>query len=184
LGTYEIDIIIDGITPCLFDVKRNKYVDTTYEIVKRIDKRTAEVMQKYEKWKFDWSDSELLDCTIYALYVEGSTKTQGLIACRSKKNYVEVVLAESNPLNVGETGLYHGVGAHLFALACKKSFNEGNEGYVYFVSKTSLVEHYVKNLHAKVLFDRNLAIETEAATYLVNKYDEKARDKYGEEQYL
>jgi hypothetical protein len=42
-----------------------------------------------------------------------------------------------------------------------------------------LVEHYVKSLHAKVLFDRTLAIETEAATYLVNVYDEKARDKYG-----
>jgi hypothetical protein len=179
LGTYEIDVIIDGITPCLFDVKGNKFVDTTYKIIEKIDKHTAEVMQKYEKWKFDWSDSELSDCTIYALYVEGNIKTQGLIACRSEKNFVEVVLAESNPLNVGEEGLYQGVGAHLFALACKKSFNEGNEGYVSFVSKTGLVEHYVKSLHAKVLFDRTLAIETEAATYLVNVYDEKARDKYG-----
>jgi hypothetical protein len=181
LGTYEIDIIIDSITPCLFDVKGNKYVDTTYKIVKGIDKRTADVMQKYEKWKFDWSDSGLADCTIYALYAEGSAKTQGLIACRSEKNYVEVVLAESNPLNVGEKGLYHGVGAHLFALACKKSFNEGNEGYVSFISKTGLVEHYIKSLHAKVLFNRNLVIETEAATYLVGVYDERARDKYDKE---
>jgi hypothetical protein len=141
-------------------------------------------MQKYEGWKFDWSSPDLAGCTIYALYAVGSRQVQGLIACKNENNFVEVVLAESNPKNVGKTGKYHGVGAHLFAIACQRSFEAGFEGFVSFISKTDLVEHYVNALHAKVLFDRNMVLETEAATYLVTQYKEKARDKNGEKRYL
>jgi hypothetical protein len=40
LNKYEIDIIIDKVTPCLWDVKENKYVDTTYEVKENIDKKS------------------------------------------------------------------------------------------------------------------------------------------------
>lgn len=186
MKNYEIEIIIDEITPCLLDSKDNAYVDTNYEIIKPISHEVAAQMQKYEKWKFDWSDQDLQDCSIYALYVDGSSITQGLIACREYKNkgntlgYIEVALAESNPKNVGENGRYKGVGAHLFSIASKLSFDLGYEGYVMFISKTDLVEHYIKTLKAEVLFDRTMQLTSSASKYLVEMYDRKARDIYDE----
>lgn len=182
-----INIIIDEITPCLKDNKNNTYVDTNYEIIKPISKVTARQMQKYEGWQFDWSDRELANCIIYALYVENSKSTQGLIACKEYKNrgnvkgYIEVVLAEANPKNVGENGIYKGVGAHLFALASKLSFDLGYEGYVMFMSKTDLVQHYSETLHAELLYERIMQLDTRASEYLVSVYDKKARDKHEEE---
>lgn len=181
---YETEIIIDEITPCLKDSHTNAYVDTDYEKIGHISSLTALQMQKYEKWKFDWSDSDLDDCAIYALYVKDTKQTQGLIACREYKNqnqtrgYIEVALAEANPKNVGLEGRYKGVGAHLFSIASRLSLDLGYDGYVTFVSKTDLVQHYIDELHAEVLFGSNMQLGTEASERLVKIYDKKARDMY------
>lgn len=180
---YELEIVIDEMTPCLLDHKSGTYVDTTYELVNSISPKTAMDMQKYEGWKFNWSDEELNDCAIYALYAENSKVTQGLIACREYKDkgdvkgYIEIALAEANPRNVGEHGRYKGIGAHLFAIACQLSIDCGYDGYVTFISKTGLIEHYIKTMHANVLFDRHMELTPEAAKFLIDTYYEKARDK-------
>ena len=143
-------------------------------------------MQKFEKWKFDWSNSDLDDCSIYALYVKGTKQTQGLIACREYKNqnnvkgYIEVVLAEANPKNVGLRGRYKGVGAHLFSIASRLSFDLGYDGYVTFVSKTDLIQHYIDELHAEVLFGSNMQLNSEASRRLLEIYDKKVEEMYGE----
>ena len=179
---YEIEIIIDEITPCLKDSSIDEYVDTDYEKIEHISSSTASQMKKYEKWKFDWSDTDLDDCSIYALYVKGTKQTQGLIACREFKNhnqtkgYIEVVLAEANPKNVGSEGRYKGVGAHLFSIASRLSLNSGYDGYVTFVSKTDLIQHYIDKLHAEVLFGSTMQLDTEAFKRLVRIYDQKARN--------
>ena len=179
---YEIKIIIDEITPCLKDNQSNTYVDTDYEIIDHISSSTALHMRKYEKWEFDWSDPDLDDCSIYALFVKGTKQTQGLIACREYKNqkqtkgYIEVALAEANPKNVGKDGKYKGVGAHLFSIASRLSLDLGYDGYVTFISKTNLVQHYIDELHAEVLFGSNMQLGTEASKRLVEIYDKKARD--------
>jgi hypothetical protein len=46
---------------------------------------------------------------------------------------------EAAPHNVGKMGKYKGVGAHLFAIACKLSWDAGNEGYVQFTAKTDMI---------------------------------------------
>lgn len=181
---YEIEIVIDEITPCLKDSTNGAYVDTNYEIIKTISSRTALEMQKYENWKFNWSDPDLQDCIIYALYVVGSKVTQGLIACREYKDfgetkgYIEVALAEANPKNVGNDGRYKGVGAHLFSIAGRLSYELGYDGIVTFISKSDLVDHYINTLHAEVLFDRNMQLTTEASKFLMDIYDKKARDMH------
>lgn len=181
---YEIEIIIDEITPCLKDNKNNTYVDTDYEKIEHISSSAASQMQKFEKWKFDWSASNLDDCFIFALYVKGTKQTQGIIACREYKNqnkvkgYIEVALAEANPRNVGVEGRYKGVGAHLFSIASRLSFDLGYDGYVTFTSKTDLIQHYIDELHAEVLFGSNMQLNTEASKRLVEIYDKKARDMY------
>jgi len=179
---YEIEMLIDEITPCLRDNQNNTYIDTEYETIEHISSKAASMMRKYEKWNFDWSDPDLDDCSIYALYVKGSKQTQGLIACREYKDqnqtkgYIEVVLAEANPKNVGKDGKYKGVGAHLFSIASKLSLDLGYDGYVTFISKTDLVQHYIEELHAKVLFGANMQLDPEASKRLVEIYNKKARD--------
>lgn len=79
------------------------------------------------------------------------------IVCREYKNtakvggYIEIALVEANPRNVGEKGRYKGVGAHLFAIASQI-------------------------LHANVLHDRIMQLDTEASQFLVGEYAKKARD--------
>lgn len=181
-----IEIIIDGITPCLKDNKSGAYVDTSYEEIGHMSSMTALQMQKYEKWKFDWSSADLDDCSIYALYVKGTKQTQGLLACREYKNqkqtkgYIEVVLAEANPKNVGKEGNYKGVGAHLFSIASRLSFDKGYDGYVTFTSKTNLVQHYIDELQAEVLFGTKMQLNTEASKRLVEIYDRKVEDMHNE----
>lgn len=181
----EIDILIDEVTPCLRDTQDNIFVDTHYEKIKPISQVTAQRMQTYEHWKFDWSAKDIQDCTIYALYADNSKSTQGLIACREYKNtknikgYIEVMLVESNPRNVGENAKYKGVGAHLFAIACKQSYEAGYDGIVVFYSKTELVKYYRETLHATVLFDRYMQLDTEASRILVQAYERKAAEMNG-----
>lgn len=182
---YDIEIEADETTPCLKKLD-GTYVDTYYQIIKKISSQTAMEMIKYEKWKFDWSDADLADCTIYALYAEDSKSTQGLIACREYKNqgevkgYIEVALVEANPKNIGKNGKYKGVGAHLFAIACEKSFELGYDGYVVFRSKSGLVSYYEQTLQAVELYDRYMQLDTSAAKRLVDIYQQKARDGHDE----
>ena len=77
---------------------------------------------------------------------------------------------EAAPFNVGKDGKYKGVGAHLFAIACKLSWDVGNEGYVQFTAKSDLVDHYQKTLQAKAIDWHNMYIDSYGAVALINKY--------------
>jgi len=175
-------MVIDEVTPCLRDTQDKIFVNTHYNKIKPISPEAAQKMRKFEFWKFDWSSDRLENCNVYALYAENSKATQGLIACREYRNtgktkgYIEVVLAEANPANVGKSGRYRGVGAHLFAIACQESFDKGYDGFVTFYSKSELVEHYKEMLHATELFDRHMQLDSEAAAFLVHMYNMKAEE--------
>ena len=77
---------------------------------------------------------------------------------------------ESAPYNIGHNGKYNGVGAHLFAIACKLSWNEGNEGYVQFVAKTNLIDHYKKTLGAKLIENQSMYIDSYNSLKLIKQY--------------
>ena len=47
-------------------------------------------------------------------------------------------------------------------------------------SKTDLVQHYINELHAEVLFGSNMQLSPEASKRLVDIYDKKAREMYDE----
>lgn len=87
--------------------------------------------------------------------------------------YTFVSLVESAPWNRSSNGRYMGVGGHLFAIACKESWDNGNEGNVVFESKTDLIEHYTRTLSAKIVNPRipvKLLLDTRAAANLIQKY--------------
>ena len=97
---------------------------------------------------------------------------QGMIALKHIRDqyYTHIDIVEAAPFNVGHAGKYKGVGAHLFAIACKLSWDAGNEGYVQFTAKTDLIEHYIKMLNAKCIDWHTLYIDTYGAIELINKY--------------
>ena len=78
---------------------------------------------------------------------------------------------ESAPHNVGLKGRYLGVGAHLFAIAARISFEKGFDGYISFVAKTGLIEHYSETLLAKRIGNtQRMFLDTHSATVLVHRY--------------
>ena len=127
---------------------------------------------KQNGWKFDWSIPQKNGYDVYELFIENDNQVQGRIALKhfKKDSFTHVYIVEAAPFNLGHTGKYSGVGAHLFAIACHLSWNVGNDGYVQFTAKTDLVKHYIKALNAKSIDKNNLYIDTYAAIDLINKY--------------
>lgn len=116
-------------------------------------------------WKFDWSVPHQNGDEVYELLLENDDEVQGMIALKHirEQYYTHVDIVEAAPDNVGRNGKYKGVGAHLFAIACKLSWDAGNEGYVQFTAKTDLVEHYMKELGAKMIDWHTLYIDSYGA---------------------
>jgi hypothetical protein len=124
-------------------------------------------------WSFDWQNSKKY-FDIYKLTTTIQTEIiQGLIAIEVKKGFVFIELVENAPFNIGSNQIYSGVGGNLFAFACKLSFELGFDGYVSFVAKTELIEHYREKMFAKSLSGQRMVIETDGAKRLVNQYFSK-----------
>ncbi len=79
-------------------------------------------------------------------------------------------LVENAPFNRGKSKMYSGVAGNLVAFACKLSFQRGHQGNIAFISKTQLIDHYVKTLGAFHIGGRVLVIESKAAQILIDKY--------------
>lgn len=99
---------------------------------------------------------------------------QGIVCSGVRESWVEVYLVENAPWNIGsERQEFIGVGAHLFAIACKRSFEAGCEGYVAFDAKTGLVDYYVHALREEAMGANRLFIATPRAKQLVDTYFEE-----------
>lgn len=168
----EIDIYIDVMTNCLVLAETGEECDTEYRlVVKRITKWDA-MQLKSKGWKFDWSVPQQNGYEVYELILKDDDVIQGMIAIKNVQGqyYTHIDIVEAAPFNVGHHGRYKGVGAHLFAIACKQSFENGNEGYVQFTAKTNLVSHYIQMLNAKCIDRHTLYIESQDAATLVKRY--------------
>ncbi|MCL2177589.1 MAG: hypothetical protein FWB72_06605 [Firmicutes bacterium] len=139
-----IDIEIDELVPCLTCRDTKKVVDTEFEYIS--------VKGKLKGFGFNWHEIDTSEFKIKALKVKGCKEIQGLMAYKQETGAVLVELVESNKRNVEKKkGSYEGVGGHLFAEAVRLSFEAGKEGFVYFISKTNLIEYYKKTLGAELL---------------------------------
>jgi len=168
----EISILIDSLTDCLVCTETGEKCDTEYRLVETTitEQRASEL--KADGWKFDWSIPHRNGYEVYELLLEGDDEVQGMIALKHIRDqyYTHVDIVEAASFNVGSKGKYKGVGAHLFAIACKLSWDAGNEGYVQFTAKTDLVGHYKKMLNAKCIDWHTLYIDSYGAVALINKY--------------
>ncbi|MBQ6520559.1 MAG: hypothetical protein IJI14_17725 [Anaerolineaceae bacterium] len=161
----EVDIIIDGFPECLKDRHTGNIEKTYYKIC---DYR---ISKKKNGWKFDWRlQQDKGNSPIYELYTEKDNILQGRISFYPREDHIFVDLVETAPHNFGSKGIYEGVGAHLFAIACKHSFLSGYDGYVSFLAKTRLIDHYKNQLGAVMLSSQVMGIFEPKAKMLVNKF--------------
>lgn len=166
-----VDIIIDGFTDCLEDGMGGVY-DTEYRLVQQTITKAEAMKLKKDGWAFDWSDPQRNGFEVYQLFVCGDDTIQGMIALKHNRDdlFTEVDIVESAPHNRGKNKKYIGVGPHLFAIACKLSWETGNDGFVVFIAKTNLVEHYIKTLNAKNISYQKMMLDSFASLELVKKY--------------
>lgn len=172
-----INIIIDELTNCLEVRQTGEIVDTYYKERRKkfTDKEIARMHAEGWSLNFNWKSVQDEGYKVYELRTKKDDVVQGYIALKhhARDYYTFVPLVESAPWNRGSNGIYNGVGGHLFAIACKESWDNGNEGYVMFESKTDLVEHYMKTLSAVIVNPRTpvkLLLNTRAASRLIQKY--------------
>ncbi len=79
-------------------------------------------------------------------------------------------LIENSKHNKGKNRRYLGVAGNLVAFACKLSLEKGYDGFISFISKTALKQHYQETLGAKILFGDTMVIEANEAKKLIEKY--------------
>ena len=136
-----IDIEIDKLTNSLENVITGDNFPTDVVITVKNDFKS---IIKKEGWLFDWkAEFQKPDRDVYKLtIVNNQTVVQGLISLTVKTDHVYMHLIESAPFNKGKNKVYVGVPGNLVAFACRLSFQRGFEGYLSFLSKTNLINHY------------------------------------------
>lgn len=164
----EVDVLIDKITDCLIDTRTGEKVDTEYKV-----RETPIRPKDYKEWKFNWSTTEKNGYHIYELFLKDSDIVQGRISLKIDGGVADVEIVETAPHNYSHKGIYAGVGAHLFAIACQVSLEAGCDGVVAFTSKSDLVGYYMKKLHAVEITPRRMVIFEDAAQILLEKYMRK-----------
>ena len=168
--THMIELRIDNFTPCLEHTETGEIYMTEIHPVTIKD---LQIIGPKHGWNdFDWTiyyQNPL--CKLVKLTLVGDNDIQGIVAYEPKEGYIEIHLVRSAPWNV-QGKRFTGVGAHLFAIVCKESFDSGFEGYVTFYSKSNLMSHYREYLGASVINEkeRKLVLDTTASRRLVSTY--------------
>lgn len=165
----ELDFEVDKLTNSIKNVKSGDSFPTE---VSFLTKEEVKTLTKKNGWNFNWkAEIKIPEREIYKLTITNNPQiTQGVISLEVKSDHVYMHLIESAPFNIGKNKVYLGVPGNLVAFGCKLSFQRGGEGYLSFLSKTELIEHYEKSLGASHVGGRIMVIDTKAALKLTNKY--------------
>ena len=145
--------------------------------VRAVIKEIKYSKNEFKKWLFDWSKTEKKGYKILALYVEGDNRIQGAISIRENPQNmsIEIDIVESAPFNSSynkkvKDKEYNEVGICLFTEVCKRSFENGYDGYVEFIAKSNLVKYYMDNMRTIPIDAQRIYINTSGAKWLIEKY--------------
>ena len=165
----HIDIEIDKLTNSIENAFSGDSFDT---VLLPISKEDLRPVKKGNGWQFDWKyEFEQPDRQVYKLTISGNPKViQGLISFSDEKDNLFMNLIESAPFNKGKNKIYVGVAGNLVAFLCKESWDRKYEGFVSFISKTRLIEHYEKTLGAVHVGNHKMVIFPKEALQLIKKY--------------
>ena len=168
-GEIGLDFEVDKLTNSIENVSSGDSFPTEISLLTKSDLKKITLKNG---WRFNWRfelQSPLSE--VYKLTITNNPNIiQGLVSLEVKSDHVYIHLIESAPFNIGKKKTYLGVPGNLVAFACKLSFQRGHEGYVSFLSKTKLIEHYEKSLGAKHIGEQKMIISTISALKLTNKY--------------
>jgi hypothetical protein len=136
----HIDVNIDKLTRSIENSLTGEIFETDISII------TLDSIKQIKKtnWIFDWH-KEILDISneVYKLTtINNPAIIHGLISITDKHDHIFMNLIENSKFNKGSFKLYKGVAGNLVAFACKLSFDKNYDGFVSFISKTQLIEHY------------------------------------------
>ncbi len=164
-----LDFIIDKLTNSIENVNSGDSFPTEISLLsldelKKITKRNG--------WKFNWKNEfKNPKSEIYKLTISNNPNIiQGLVSFEIKQDHVFLNLIESAPFNIGINKTYLGVPGNLIAFVCKVSFQRGFDGFVSFIAKTQLIEHYKTSLGAFNIGGQLMIINNIAALNLIGKY--------------
>jgi len=164
-----LEFEIDKLTNSIENVHSGDSFPTEISLLTQADLKK---ITKKNGWQFDWSKEKKMPTReVYKLTISNNPNIiQGLVSLEVKQDHVFMHLIESAPFNVGKNKIYLGVSGNLLAFACKLSFQRGGEGYVSFIAKTRLIEHYKQALGAIHVVGHLMTITTEQALRLTGKY--------------
>lgn len=165
----ELDFVIDALTN---SIRNTVSGDSFRTEVLRLTKADLKQITKKNGWNFNWK-TELENNTkeVYKLTIVGNPNiVQGLMSFTINSDHIYLDLLENAPFNLGRNKLYEGAAGNLVAYACKIAFQNGFEGYVSFVAKNQLIEHYQKSLNAIHFGGQLMIINSLAANLLIEKY--------------
>jgi hypothetical protein len=165
----DLDFEVDKLANSIENVNSGDSFPTEISL---LTKTYLKGITKKNGWQFNWTiELKAPQREVYKLTITNNPNIiQGLVSLEIKPDHVHIHLIESAPFNIGKGKTYLGVPGNLVAFACKLSFQRGGEGYVSFLAKTKLIEHYEKSLGAVHFGGHNMIITTEAALKLTNKY--------------
>jgi hypothetical protein len=164
-----MDLVIDKLTNSIENTFTGDRFQTEVSVLSSSE---IKKVTKKNGWLFNWkTEIQHPERDVYKLtIVNNQDIIQGLICLEVKSDHVFLHLIESAPFNKGKTKVYSGVPGNLVAFACKLSFQRGYDGYVSFISKSQLIDHYQETLGAVNFGGRLMIIETLAALRLIDRY--------------
>lgn len=164
-----LEFVVDKLTNSIENVNSGDSFPTEISL---LTKPEVKIITKKNGWQFNWANEMKIPARdVYKLTITNNpTIIQGVISLEVKTDHVYMHLIESAPFNIGKNKTYFGVPGNLVAFACKLSFQRGGDGYVSFLSKTKLIDHYEKSLGAVHAGGHLMVITTEIALKLTNKY--------------
>jgi len=170
-NSKHFDIEIDKLTNSIENRISGEVFDTE---VQRVDPLQTKIIKKKD-WRFDWrAELKYPNREVYKLTtIDNPSIIQGLISLGDNNDHIFMHLIESVNFNIGKSKLYLGVPGNLVAFACKCSFEAGYSGFIGFLSKSRLIDHYKETLNAEIMYGNYMSINTKSAMILINKYYNK-----------
>jgi hypothetical protein len=167
--TIQLDFVIDKLTD---SIQNTISGDSFQTEISRLTHADLKKVTTKNGWNFNWKQElDNINREVFKLTIVNNPNIiQGLLSFTIKQDHIYMDLLESAPFNLGHKKLYEGVPGNLVAYACKVSFQNGLEGFVSFIAKTKLIEHYEKTLGAYHFGNQLMIIQPLVAQQLVDKY--------------
>jgi hypothetical protein len=164
-----LDFIVDGLTKSIVLAATGERFET---MVLPIEKKDLPAISKKAGWLFDWRQIVAEGFAVYKLVTVKEPKViQGLVAFKENEDHLYMRLLESAPFNVGKGKKFIGSPGNLVAFGCLMSRQKGFRGFLAFIPKTALMEHYERTLGARRILGTNrMAIYEPQAEFLINQY--------------